>query len=202
MSSVRRQYLVAMLLIAIGAVGIWWSMSQPWVDVAESVLGVDPSDDTQMGAATVVTTYTGARLLPAAAAMPVLLLAGIAGTVGSRGVGRRIVGAAIAIAAAAVVGSIVWSRSIGGFDVVVDAPDSSTYPLMPVMAVCGAVLAGLGGLVVLIRGAAWPSLGRTYERTDREPRDAWEALDRGVDPTVGPDPQQHEPSDGHRPPTR
>ena len=180
MSSVRRQYLVAMLLIAIGAVGIWWSMSQPWVDVAESVLGVDPSDDTQMGAATVVTTYTGARLLPAAAAMPVLLLAGIAGTVGSR----------------------VWSRSIGGFDVVVDTPDTSTYPLMPVMAVCGAVLAGLGGLVVLIRGAAWPSLGRTYERTDREPRDAWEALDRGVDPTVGPDPQQHEPSDGHRPPTR
>jgi uncharacterized membrane protein (TIGR02234 family) len=72
----------------------------------------------------------------------------------------------------------------------------------PVVAVVGGVLAlGVGGLVV-VRGRAWPAMGRRYERaavpapaasrpataeTDEDvAQAAWRALDRGEDPTDPP----------------
>ena len=46
------------------------------------------------------------------------------------------------------------------------------------------VLSAVAGLIVAIRSSSWPTFSTRYERGDRTPRDAWEALDRGVDPTV------------------
>jgi uncharacterized membrane protein (TIGR02234 family) len=64
------------------------------------------------------------------------------------------------------------------------------------------VVAGLlgvaAGLLVVVRGRRWPGMGRRYERADAAaPRPvvrtdeeraqaAWQALDRGEDPTEDP----------------
>jgi len=40
-----------------------------------------------------------------------------------------------------------------------------------------------------VRGPTWPGLGRSYERSSKAPRDAWEALDRGIDPTLDAEPE-------------
>jgi uncharacterized membrane protein (TIGR02234 family) len=69
-------------------------------------------------------------------------------------------------------------------------------PAWPLLAALAGVLAtAVGGLVVL-RGRAWPALGSRYERAAATPRTApaprtdeeraqlaWNALDRGEDPT-------------------
>ena len=51
-----------------------------------------------------------------------------------------------------------------------------------------AAVAGLaliaGGAAVVLRGHLWPHLGANYERSTNRPRDAWEAMDHGVDPTA------------------
>ena len=52
----------------------------------------------------------------------------------------------------------------------------------------GGVLVGLGALITLVRARAWPQPRGRFESTDAERRrgrgDAWDALDRGEDPTV------------------
>ncbi len=55
-------------------------------------------------------------------------------------------------------------------------------------ALAGAVLVGLGGLLVALRARRWPQPRGRYEarppRSTGTPRDAWDALDRGEDPTA------------------
>jgi uncharacterized membrane protein (TIGR02234 family) len=56
--------------------------------------------------------------------------------------------------------------------------------------VAGGVLAALAGVAVLARGRQWPALGSRYDAPAARPRvtdapaAAWDALDRGEDPTV------------------
>ncbi len=58
---------------------------------------------------------------------------------------------------------------------------STVYPLAAILA---GVLLAAGGSLAFARGAEWTVLGKSYERAGRTPRDAWESLDMGVDPTV------------------
>jgi hypothetical protein len=49
------------------------------------------------------------------------------------------------------------------------------------------VLVGASGLATVLAGHRWPGMGARYERTPRPSggtTDAWNALDRGEDPTV------------------
>ena len=191
----RRQYLLAVTLIAAGALISWWALSRPWLSYAEPLLGSLPEDDSTLAAATSLVRVSGASLTPLAAAMPVLLLAGIAGVVGSRGVGRRIVGIVIMVVGAVLAFSVLQLTFGGGLGSRV--PDGvgeySTGVAFALAAVGGALLGVAGGVLVLARGASWPSLGRGYERATKAPRDDWEALDRGLDPTVdaGDEPELH-----------
>jgi len=57
----------------------------------------------------------------------------------------------------------------------------------PVVAIVAGVLLLIGGLLTTAVGHRWPTLGAGYERKSAQPRDAWEALDAGLDPTVGED---------------
>ena len=71
--------------------------------------------------------------------------------------------------------------------------DVQVHPWWPLVVVFGLLAVGCGLLVVL-RGRAWPSLGSKYERRESEgtahqrtPAQAWDALDRGLDPTIDSD---------------
>jgi uncharacterized membrane protein (TIGR02234 family) len=134
-----------------------------------------------------------------------LLLATAVALVATRGLGRVAVGLLAACAGAA----LAWS----GFRVLVSGPgldralssvgaspgvrlEGQIHPAWPVLAAVAGVLGVAAGLVVVLRGRAWPGMGRRYERTPEPaaaPRPvtdedraqaAWKALDRGEDPTA------------------
>jgi uncharacterized membrane protein (TIGR02234 family) len=149
-----------------------------------------------------------APLVPAAGL--VLLAAGVA-LFAVRGAGRVVVG----LLAAAVGGVLGWSglRALTGGLVeaslevpgVGQGPDEVRVDVAaswPVVVVLAGVLGVAVGLLVVLRGRSWPGMGRRYERpvtgkdgrgTTTRPRTdedraqaAWQALDRGEDPTAGP----------------
>lgn len=73
-----------------------------------------------------------------------------------------------------------------GVEVVVHA----WWPLV----VLAGLLAACCGAVVALKGRSWPTMGSEYERSDslagagqRTPAQAWDALDRGLDPTIDSD---------------
>ena len=61
-------------------------------------------------------------------------------------------------------------------------------PAWPVTALLGGLAVVVGGLWVGASGHRWPHMGARYDRTESRGRtgsnDAWDALDRGEDPTV------------------
>jgi uncharacterized membrane protein (TIGR02234 family) len=75
--------------------------------------------------------------------------------------------------------------------------------------VAAGLLGAAAGLLVVARGRQWPGMGRRYERSGSSPtapsparaqtdedraQAAWQALDRGEDPTVeAPSPPQTRP---------
>ncbi len=195
----RREYFTAVLAVAAGALISWWALSRPWLTATEALLGagddaaggLEPDLDSTMTAAQRVVDISGSGMLPAVAAMPVLLLAGIAAVIGSRGWGRRITGGLIAAAAAVIVVGTFWALFVDGLDSFApgDAREVTTDTLAPLLAMVGGVIALLGGIVIAVRGPIWPGLGRSYERSSKAPRDAWEALDRGIDPTLDAEPE-------------
>mgnify|MGYP002152320796 FL=1 len=198
-SRVKREYFIAVLAVAGGALLSWWALSRPWLTATEALLGTGDGAagglelelDSTITAAQRVVEISGSGMLPAVAAMPVLLLAGIAAVIGSRGWGRRITGGLIAAAAAVIVIGTFWALFIDGLDSFApgDAREVTTDTLAPVLAMVGGVIALLGGIVIGVRGPTWPGLGRSYERSSKAPRDAWEALDRGIDPTLDAEPE-------------
>jgi uncharacterized membrane protein (TIGR02234 family) len=59
---------------------------------------------------------------------------------------------------------------------------------VPYIAALGAVLIIVGGLLAVIYSGGWPAPARRYERVNAKasrPKDTWEALERGEDPTSG-----------------
>ena len=110
-----------------------------------------------------------------ATGLPWLALAVVLGVVATRGWGRTVVGALIAAAGLAsmvmcLLGSIPGSPLLG--------------------AVSGALLA-LGGAWTAVAGRSWPAMGARYDAgrpASRRARSlsAWEAQDRGIDPTEDP----------------
>jgi hypothetical protein len=176
-----REYVVVLSAITAGSALAWWATSGTWAVAQEALLG-----EVQGSLAQAVSqrTLSASALAPAAAAMPIVGFAGLAGVIGSRGVVRRIVGMLVAVAG----GVLVWSGIQASISLrvglLVSAGEiESVVPVLPlVTAFAGGVLLA-AGVAVLLRGNAWPALGANYERSSDRPRDAWEALDRGVDPT-------------------
>lgn len=147
------------------------------------------------GAATEV---SGGDLVPLAS--PVFLVALAAALVipVMRVVGRRIVGAVVAVLAVALVVTCVrvaldlgrlardW---VGG-----DGLAATTAVTWPVGTAVVAALVAVAAVLVVLRAPSWPGLSSRYERRPaRRPaaaddgsrgRDTWDALDRGDDPTA------------------
>ena len=148
---------------------------------------------------------TGSELAPLVPAGGLLLLAAAVALVAVRGAGRVVVGLLAAVAG----GVLGWSGLRGlvtDLDPAVagvvggGTPGSTLTTAVsaawPLLALVAGLLAAAAGLLAVLRGRAWPGMGRRYERSaataaaPARPRtdedralDAWRALDRGEDPT-------------------
>jgi uncharacterized membrane protein (TIGR02234 family) len=147
---------------------------------------------------------SGGDAAPLVPATGLVLLAAAVALLAVRGAGRVAVGLLMAGAG----GVLAWSGLrplVGTLDAAVaelpalagtEATDVvAGWPVLA--AVAGSVGAG-AGLLTVLRGRAWPSMGRRYERADGgnaggapppesdedRAQAAWKALDRGQDPTA------------------
>lgn len=151
------------------------------------------------------TARTGAAELPWLPALALVGLAGVGALLATRGWPRRAVGVLLAAAGAGLV--IVVLAGQGGRDAGAAGPVGAWWPWI---AALGGVAVAVGGCWTVRHGARWPAMGARYERRPAagsppqesrgsaasaaagriqsrrpvETRAAWEALDRGDDPTV------------------
>ena len=143
-----------------------------------------------------------APLVPAAG---LVLLAAAVALFAVRGSGRVAVGLLMAVAG----GALVWSgvRALSGglaesaaeVLAVAGAPVVDVSAAWPGATVLAGVLGAGAGLLTMLRSRRWPAMGRRYERTaspdggaaaaprpetpEERAQLAWQALDRGEDPT-------------------
>ncbi|WP_157244741.1 Trp biosynthesis-associated membrane protein [Nonomuraea typhae] len=124
-------------------------------------------------------------------------LAGVVAVLATKGAGRRVVGALLALCGAGLgwlivdalsSGSIAaWARTVPALRAVA-SPVYTVAPFWPVAAGAGAVVVLVGGVLAVVRGGRWTGMSARYDRRPAgdgpaDERSMWEALDRGDDPT-------------------
>ena len=192
MTRARRELTGAVLGSAVAGGLALLAGGQTWVTLSV----VRPEPLPPLGGALSGATHT--PLVPAAG---LVLLAGAVALLAVRGAGRVAVGVlmtlggvALAVAGgSALAGGLEEGASgvrVGRGERVVEV--AAVWPLLTAFA---GILGLLAGLLVVARGSGWPSMGRRYERTAAAPsiaaartdedcaQLAWNALDRGEDPT-------------------
>ena len=196
--NLRRELTAALLATAgAGALALFAS-GQRWAEVTVERRPPLPP---------VTGVLTGSAAAPLVPATGLLLLAAAVALVAVRGVARAGIGLVLAVGG----GVLVWSGTAtvtGRLDV-----SAARLPVLggdlagarvaltaawPVVVIGAGLLAAAAGVVVVLRGRAWPGMGRRYERPgaagpaaparersdDERAQDAWRALDRGEDPTA------------------
>jgi hypothetical protein len=129
-------------------------------------------------------------------ALGIALAALAAAILAANGVMRRVVGLVVIAVAATTLGvsvtapgqvsSALEKREVGAAGIAVHAAANGWW----VVAAVGAVIALAGALFTVVRGAQWSGLGAKYDAPTAAPRPkdpamaAWDALDRGEDPTA------------------
>ncbi|WP_063780968.1 Trp biosynthesis-associated membrane protein, partial [Nonomuraea sp. SBT364] len=153
----------------------------------------------EAGGAAELVAPTGGDLGPSLAPVALAGLAGVVAVLATKGLGRRLMGALLALCGLAA-GAATWAAT--GDAVVLSwlrernvlaGTATLTWDdvtLWPVLCGLGAALVLAGGLAVVVRGGRWAGMSDRYERdSGRAPREAdgdralWDALDRGDDPT-------------------
>ena len=132
------------------------------------------------------------------AAVAIALLALTIAVVAGRGWMRRLAGGLAALCGVALVVVAVRARSSVDTTLArhVFAFGRTTVggsrPPWWIASVIAGVIAVVAGAVIAVRGGTWTSMGARYEAPVAQPvprnddADAWDALDRGDDPTAGP----------------
>jgi disulfide bond formation protein DsbB len=181
----KRELVVALLLCLAGAALAVYAAGRTWaVDVTPRPAPLPA----------VRTERTGGDLVPWVSALAVVGLAGAGAVLATRGRTRRLVGAllvlvGLGVAAGGAYGLVVQSGPVG--------------PTAPLLCLFGGLVAATGGALTVVRGQRWPGLGARYESPlragtpaagpdsggperveGRSTSAAWDALDRGEDPTV------------------
>jgi uncharacterized membrane protein (TIGR02234 family) len=177
-----RSALLAALGIGLGVVVVLLSSSPTWLRVTIRASRTD-------------VTLTGRNAAAAAVPLALVAAAGLIAVALVRSWARRLLAALIAAAGIGVLIAVVQViadpnriarnsskvRSAGAFaSAHLDAP--------PYLSVVGGLLIVAGAIVGVLRAGTWPGPTPRYERAAARaarPADAWEALDRGEDPTQG-----------------
>ncbi|MGS2615241.1 Trp biosynthesis-associated membrane protein [Micromonospora sp. LZ34] len=180
----RRELTYAVLLCLAGAGLALWAATRTWsVELAARPAPLPAVRD----------AHTGAGLLPWLPALALVGLAGGGAVLATRGRLRRLLGGLLCLLGLAVAAG-------GGYGLVADFAGEVSRQ-WPALCLLGGVLAATGGLLTALRGQRWPAMGARYERpargtaapaapgpagpvTGRRTTEAWDALDRGEDPTV------------------
>lgn len=137
-------------------------------------------------------TTTGADVEPWVIGLALVALAGVGALLATRGLARRVLGGLLTITGAGVAAGAIVGRV--GLDVGTAGAGGTIWP---VVCVAGGLLIVLGGLSAARHGHEWPGMGARYERRPAQQRPAiddvdqrvdtrlaWDALDRGDDPTA------------------
>lgn len=137
---------------------------------------------------------TGSELVPAIPALGLVMLAGVVAVVAARGRLRAAVGGLLALAGGAVVAL--------GLRFLLEPPPEVAGPTgWWALAAAGGAMGVAAGVAVVMLGRSWPAMSGRYERARSRPvssggpADAWDAMDRGEDPTDGP-PRSGRPGPG------
>ncbi len=153
-----------------------------------------PGDGTAV-AAPLAAHWSGGTLAPGCTALALVGLAAAVAIVATRRVGRTVVGV---LAIAAGIGIIYLAGRVGA-DPLAAAWDTDTVAQFslggradisevhgtaaPWLAVFGGVLLTAAGMFAAVRGRRWPAMSGRYQARDARPVDAWDAIERGHDPT-------------------
>ena len=179
----RSELRLAVLLDLVGAGLVLLAAGRGWVVVTEPARPPLP---------TRVLRLTGGELT-ALRPLAALGLAGVVALAATRSLGRVLVGVVLA---AAGVGAVIGTVRLLGDPQAAAARDRTVTGVVettawPSAALVGGMLLALAGLLVAVRGRRWAALSGRYEapaaQAERPPARpevaAWEALDRGEDPT-------------------
>lgn len=198
-----RRFAGVLLVLAIASIGVLVSYGATWV---AALIPVFAGSADQSAPAREV-ALSGRDLAPLGAAMAWVGLAAIAALLATRTWGRRVTGAVVLLAggAAGVTGVAFGLTEVatggGGAFVAAALGDESAAAATSVSISAWwvlAILSGLAmltcGLLALLDGPAWPRLGARYSRPDSattapSAAAAWDALDRGEDPTLLDEPR-------------
>jgi uncharacterized membrane protein (TIGR02234 family) len=179
-----RRLASAVLLCAAGAGLAVYGVTRTWSEVVTARPGLSSLRDIR----------TGADLEPWVLGLALVALAGAGALLATRGPARRLLGGLLALVGAAVAAGAIAGRA--GLAVGAAGAGATVWP---VACVLGGLLILLGGLSAARSGHEWPAMGARYERrraggppaagagddVDQrvDTRAAWDALDRGDDPT-------------------
>ncbi|GAB2906132.1 Trp biosynthesis-associated membrane protein [Nonomuraea fastidiosa] len=192
MRSDKRELSIWVVATALGCLLVLLAAGREWVRVLQD------------GAAGVTTGPTGGDLSPALTPVALAGLAGVVAVLATRGTGRRVVGAVLALCGAGVAAA-TWAAIDGGNvtgwlserNVLHGASGVpwEAAPLWPAVAAAGALLMLAGGITAIVRGGRWAGMSARYDRAKgpdgeakaqvSDDRALWDALDRGDDPTEG-----------------
>ncbi|MFJ9036365.1 TIGR02234 family membrane protein [Streptomyces sp. NPDC102406] len=192
-SNGRRSLGVALLFGAAGAAVALLASRQEWCSGVAAVAG-----------GKLPLAARGSDVTGVPAALAVVGLAALVAVFAVRRAGRVLVAALLALSGAGAVAAAVLgaddssaldekaAEASGGTASTIDALSHTAWPYV---AAAGGALLLIAGILAVVYGAAWPSMGGRYERdgaprprrqkaVDPErPEELWKALDRGEDPT-------------------
>ncbi|MEU6392609.1 TIGR02234 family membrane protein [Streptomyces sp. NPDC046939] len=189
----RRSLGVALLFGAAGAAVALLASRQEWCSGVAAVAG-----------GKLPLTARGSDVTGVPAALAIVGLAALVAVFAVRKAGRVLVAVLLALSGAGAVAAAVLgaddsaaldekaAEASGGTTTGIDALSHTAWPYV---AAGGGALLLIAGILAVVYGAAWPSMGGRYERDgsprprkrkavdpDR-PEELWKALDRGEDPT-------------------
>ncbi|WP_052424206.1 Trp biosynthesis-associated membrane protein [Nonomuraea candida] len=183
----RRELWVWLAGTALGCLLVLVAAGRAWVRVLQ---GAD------------VAAPAGGDLSPALSPVALAGLAGVVAVLATKGLGRRLVGALLALCGLGA-GAATWAALDGGgvtawlreqnvLQGAAGIPWESA-PLWPAVSAVGAALMLAGGVAAIVRGGRWAGMSARYDRGAAKPGGAagrpeddkalWDALDRGDDPT-------------------
>lgn len=183
----------------LGAVGVMVGATNPWATATSRAPGLP----------TIHASASGADLAPLVSALGVVVLAAFGAVIATRGVVRRLLGAAVLVASGAI---LVSTLDPGGATDVLTAGlsakgwsgggyQTSTEAWRWLVLVCSVVTA-LAGAATAGYGDQWAVMGSRYDAPrpssvptstpageapdDLTETDVWKAIDQGRDPTQAP----------------
>lgn len=181
----RRGMVIAVALVAAGGAVAVVTAGRSW---AQASLVAATGTPTHAG-------VSGHVVAPAMSALGLALVALAAATVAARGFVRRVVGALVVA-----IGSAVVAVAAHGHADLPGALVRRAFAVQPngvhadvspwwVVAACAGVVAVLAGALTVALAGRWPAMGARYETPAARGRGdaaatAWDALDRGEDPTL------------------